>query len=172
MSARALLLALAGGVVLCLAGCRATGDQPSESDAIARAMVGFRESDVLMCAGFPTRQSEEGRLKVWSYELTRQGSGVTVSTPLIFGTSNTSLSLRAGSTCRVQIRFVDGKADRVVFAGESMTPLREGDDCVEVVRACAAYARNRPANPPPLPEQPATAGTRKPAAAAPRRPGS
>ncbi|WP_181708042.1 hypothetical protein [Chthonobacter rhizosphaerae] len=126
--------------VAALAGCAANYD--FNTVEIARtALVGLREQDVRMCAGFPDRTSSEDGVTVWSYEQQTKGNGLTVSTPVLFGAANTALNMSSAGSCRVQFRFQNGRVDRIAYAGDNDGPRGRDTLCTPIVDDCLAYAR-------------------------------
>ena len=124
-----------------LAGCAAR--YGFNSVEIAKtALLGMEEKDIRMCAGFPNRSFTEEGVTIWSYDGPSRSGGVNVSAPILFGAANTSLSLPGGGNCRVQMRFVDGRLDRLAYAGDNDGPRGRNTICTPVVDGCLDYARS------------------------------
>lgn len=126
--------------LVAIGGCTTPEQQ---ARAARSAIVGLSQTDVRMCAGFPQRTSRESDgSEIWSYETLRAAGGVTVSAPILFGAANTSFSMQPGTaSCKAQVRFVDGRAIQVVYAGRRSDALGENSVCAPLVDACVGYAR-------------------------------
>lgn len=150
---RAAWLAVLGGGTLLLSGC-VTANRAAVMQARSH-MIGLSQADVRMCAGFPQRTSHEAdNSDIWSYETTRNGNGLTVSAPILFGAASSSVSMSsAGSSCKMQVRFVDGKVTRVVYAGDNGTAEGPATVCAPIVAACASYVPDI-VKPPPVAAKP------------------
>lgn len=137
------------------------------------SMVGLSQADVRMCAGFPQRTSRErDGSEIWSYEASSASGGVTVSAPVLFGAASTSVSMKpGGGSCKTQVRFVDGMAVRVSYAGDNDSSYGRNTVCAPIVAACVDYAKEGEAAQPKLrseaPAGPVKADSRPQAAAAP-----
>ncbi|WP_075215404.1 hypothetical protein [Mongoliimonas terrestris] len=132
--------ALLLGALLPITGCTARYDF-STVEVARTAMVGLSGQDVRMCAGFPDRTSTEDGVTVWSYEQETKGNGLTVSTPVLFGAANTAVNMSSGGSCRVQVRFKDGRVDRVAYAGDNDGPRGRDSLCTPVIDDCITYAQ-------------------------------
>lgn len=95
-----------------------------------------------MCAGFPSRTSEEGSTAIWSYESNERSGGVNLSAPIFFGAASTNLSLPSGGSCRAQFRFVDGRVDRIAYAGDNDSARGRDTLCTPIVDDCLTYGRS------------------------------
>ncbi|MCX5497028.1 hypothetical protein OSH11_20150 [Kaistia dalseonensis] len=130
--------------------------------------MGLSQADIRMCAGFPQRTSRESDgSEIWSYETAVSSGGVTVNAPVLFGAASTSVSMKpGGGNCRAQIRFVDGRAVRLTYAGDNDTSYGRNTVCAPIVAACVDYAREiAPA--PAMSAAPASISVRTPDAAPP-----
>lgn len=135
------------GALLPITGCSARYDF-SPVEVARTAMIGLTGQDVRMCAGFPDRTSTEDGVTVWSYEQESKGNGLTVSTPVLFGAANTAVNMSSAGSCRVQVRFKDGRVDRVAYAGDNDGPRGRDSLCTPVIDDCIGYAeRFRQAKP-------------------------
>ncbi|WP_137126857.1 hypothetical protein [Roseomonas sp. HF4] len=125
MTRAALLLLL-----LALPGCSAR-DSARAEDGRER-LVGLRADDLRLCAGVPNLTANSAGGDFWTYDRTPPASGVSAPVPVIGG----SLSVSAGSTCRVTFQLVDGKVTRVGYAAASDLPLSQNAACAPVVQGC------------------------------------
>ncbi|WP_152045984.1 hypothetical protein [Aureimonas psammosilenae] len=140
MTSCSALRILAPFCLLSFAGCAALTEF-NDVEIARSAMLGFTEQDVRMCAGFPSRTAEEGDMTIWSYEIDNRSAGVSLSAPILFGAASTNLSLPSTGTCRAQFRFVDGRVDRVSYAGNNDTARGRDTLCTPVIKGCVAYAK-------------------------------
>lgn len=137
MTALALLF---GSALLGLAGCSTVNTYSSVEQA-RTLLLGFSRDDVLMCAGFPNRKQVDGDNEIWSYESSENPGGASISTtPLFFGLANASINYSPGGSCKVQMRFVDGKLQRVAYAGNNDSSTGRDTMCTPVVDDCVNYA--------------------------------
>ena len=95
-------------------------------------LIGLRADDLRLCAGVPnlTAQSDGGDF--WTYDRAPPAAGVSAPVPVIGG----SLSVAAGSTCRVTFQLVDGKVTRIGYSAASDLPLSQNAACAPVVQGC------------------------------------
>lgn len=105
-------------------------------------MRGMSEQDVRMCAGFPNKTYEDGKTRIWSYELEQRTGGVTLNAPVMFGLANSSLSLASNGYCKVQFLFIDGRVDKISYAGDSDTPRGRDTLCTPVISGCVDFAQD------------------------------
>ena len=127
-------------VILVTAGCAAR--YSFNAVEIAKtALLDMDQKDIRMCAGFPNRSFTEDEITIWSYDGPSRSGGVNVSAPILFGAANTNLSLPGNGSCRVQLRFVDGKVDRLAYSGDNDGPRGRNTVCTPVVDGCVDYAR-------------------------------
>lgn len=95
-------------------------------------LVGLRADDLRLCAGVPNLSASSPGGEFWTYDRTPPASGVSAPVPVIGG----SLSLAAGSTCRVTFQLVEGKVTRIGYSAESALPLSQNAACAPVVQGC------------------------------------
>lgn len=117
-------------LLLALPGCSAR-DSARAEDGRER-LVGLRADDLRLCAGVPNLTANSAGGDFWTYDRTPPASGVSAPVPVIGG----SLSVSAGSTCRVTFQLVDGKVTRVGYAAASDLPLSQNAACAPVVQGC------------------------------------
>lgn len=122
---RAALLAF-----LALLGCSARDSQRAEDGR--ERLVGLRADDLRLCAGVPNLTASSAGGEFWTYDRAPPASGVSAPVPVIGG----SLSVSAGSTCRVTFQLVDGRVTRVGYAAASDLPLSQNAACAPVVQGC------------------------------------
>jgi hypothetical protein len=122
---RAALLAL-----LAVLGCSARDSQRAEDGR--EQLVGLRADDLRLCAGVPNLTATSAGGEFWTYDRTPPASGVSAPVPVIGG----SLSVSAGSTCRVTFQLVDQRVTRVGYAAASDLPLSQNAACAPVVQGC------------------------------------
>lgn len=122
---RAALLAL-----LALLGCSARDSQRAEDGR--EQLVGLRADDLRLCAGVPNLTASSPGGDFWTYDRSPPASGVSAPVPVIGG----SLSVSAGSTCRVTFQLVDQRVTRVGYAAASDLPLSQNAACAPVVQGC------------------------------------
>lgn len=126
MRIAALLLLLPLLLPACAARDSAVADDGRER------LIGLRADDLRLCAGVPnlTAQSDGGDF--WTYDRAPPAAGVSAPVPVIGG----SLSVSAGSTCRVTFQLVDGKVTRIGYSAASDLPLSQNAACAPVVQGC------------------------------------
>jgi hypothetical protein len=122
---RAALLAL-----LAVLGCSARDSQRAEDGR--EQLVGLRADDLRLCAGVPNLTAQSAGGDFWTYDRSPPASGVSAPVPVIGG----SLSVSAGSTCRVTFQLVDQRVTRVGYAAASDLPLSQNAACAPVVQGC------------------------------------
>ena len=141
MVSHALSRAGLGLIVLVTAGCAARYSF-NAVEVAKTALLDMDQKDIRMCAGFPNRSFTEDGITIWSYDGPSRGGGVNVSAPILFGAANTNLSLPGNGSCRVQMRFVGGRLDRLAYAGDNDGPRGRNTVCTPVVEGCLDYARS------------------------------
>ena len=127
MTLRRLVLLLP---ILLLPGCSARDSAVAEDGR--ERLVGLRADDLRLCAGVPNLTANSAGGEFWTYDRTPPAAGVSAPVPVIGG----SLSVAAGSTCRVTFQLVDGKVTRIGYAAESALPLSQNAACAPVVQGC------------------------------------
>lgn len=117
-------------VPLLLPACAARDSAVAEDGR--ERLVGLRADDLRLCAGVPnlTARSEGGEF--WTYDRAPPAAGVSAPVPVIGG----SLSVSAGSTCRVTFQLVEGKVTRIGYSAASDLPLSQNAACAPVVQGC------------------------------------
>ncbi|WP_198377507.1 hypothetical protein [Neoroseomonas rubea] len=121
-----LVVALALAVASCSARDSAVAEDGRER------LVGLRADDLRLCAGVPNLTASSPGGEFWTYDRTPPASGVSAPVPVIGG----SLSVAAGSTCRVTFQLVDGRVTRIGYSAESALPLSQNAACAPVVQGC------------------------------------
>jgi hypothetical protein len=116
--------------LLALLGCAARDSQIAEDSR--ERLVGLRADDLRLCAGVPNLTAQSTGGEFWTYDRTPPASGVSAPVPVIGG----SLSVAAGSTCRVTFQLVEGKVTRVGYSADSALPLSQNAACAPVVQGC------------------------------------
>lgn len=138
--------AVAGAIAV--AGCAAS--VPINSVEVARkTLIGFSEEDMRLCAGFPDRSYDADGTTVWSYVFEQRTNGVTLGAPVLYGLASTSVSLSSAGNCKMQVRFRDGRVDRVAYAGDNDTAQGRDTVCTPIVDDCLSYAREHGVGHPP-----------------------
>lgn len=117
-------------VMLALLGCSARDSQRAEDGR--ERLVGLRADDLRLCAGVPNLTASSAGGEFWTYDRSPPASGVSAPVPVIGG----SLSVSAGSTCRVTFQLVEGRVTRVGYAAASDLPLSQNAACAPVVQGC------------------------------------
>jgi len=97
--------------LLALLGCSARDSQRAEDGR--EQLVGLRADDLRLCAGVPNLTAQSAGGDFWTYDRSPPASGVSAPVPVIGG----SLSVSAGSTCRVTFQLVDQRVTRVHLSG-------------------------------------------------------
>lgn len=115
---------------LALAACSARDSAVAEDGR--ERLVGLRADDLRLCAGVPNLTASSPGGEFWTYDRTPPAAGVSAPVPVIGG----SLSVAAGSTCRVTFQLVDGKVTRIGYSAESALPLSQNAACAPVVQGC------------------------------------
>lgn len=113
-----------------LAACSAR-DSAMAEDGRER-LVGLRADDLRLCAGVPNLTATSPGGEFWTYDRTPPASGLSAPVPVIGG----SLSVAAGSTCRVTFHLVEGRVTRVGYSAESALPMSQNAACAPVVQGC------------------------------------
>jgi hypothetical protein len=123
---RALLLAT-------LLGACATGEARTAGEA-RNQLVGLSRTDLMMCAGFPTKTEQVGpQHELMTYERdTKDGGGVNLALPVIGGVSYTG----QGGYCHATFEIVDGAVARLGYAGDNDQPGAPNATCAPLVRDC------------------------------------
>ena len=117
-------------LALALLGCSARDSQIAEDSR--ERLVGLRADDLRLCAGVPNLTASSAGGEFWTYDRTPPASGVSAPVPVIGG----SLSVAAGSTCRVTFQLVEGRVTRIGYSAESALPLSQNAACAPVVQGC------------------------------------
>ena len=117
-------------LALVVASCSARDSAVAEDGR--ERLVGLRADDLRLCAGVPNLTASSPGGEFWTYDRTPPASGVSAPVPVIGG----SLSVAAGSTCRVTFQLVDGRVTRIGYSAESALPLSQNAACAPVVQGC------------------------------------
>jgi hypothetical protein len=117
-------------VLLPLLACSARDSQVAEDGR--ERLVGLRADDLRLCAGVPNLTATSPGGEFWTYDRTPPAAGVSAPVPVIGG----SLSVSAGSTCRVTFQLVEGKVTRIGYSAASDLPLSQNSACAPVVQGC------------------------------------
>lgn len=117
-------------LALAVASCSARDSAVAEDGR--ERLVGLRADDLRLCAGVPNLTASSPGGEFWTYDRTPPASGVSAPVPVIGG----SLSVAAGSTCRVTFQLVDGRVTRIGYSAESALPLSQNAACAPVVQGC------------------------------------
>jgi hypothetical protein len=117
-------------ILLPLLACAARDSQRAEDGR--EQLVGLRADDLRLCAGVPNLTAQSNGGDFWTYDRSPPASGVSAPVPVIGG----SLSVSAGSTCRVTFQLVDQRVTRVGYAAASDLPLSQNAACAPVVQGC------------------------------------
>lgn len=115
---------------LLLPACSAR-DSATAADGRER-LVGLRADDLRLCAGVPNLTAQSAGGEFWTYDRTPPAAGVSAPVPVIGG----SLSVSAGSSCRVTFQLVEGKVTRIGYSAASDLPMSENSACAPVVQGC------------------------------------
>ena len=115
---------------LLVPACSARDSQRAEDGR--EQLVGLRADDLRLCAGVPNLTATSPGGEFWTYDRSPPASGVSAPVPVIGG----SLSVSAGSTCRVTFQLVEGRVTRVGYAAASDLPLSQNAACAPVVQGC------------------------------------
>ena len=116
--------------ILLLPGCSARDSAVAEDGR--ERLVGLRADDLRLCAGVPNLTANSAGGEFWTYDRSPPASGVSAPVPVIGG----SLSVSAGSTCRVTFQLVDGKVTRIGYSAASDLPMSQNSACAPVVQGC------------------------------------
>ncbi len=115
---------------LLLATCSAR-DSATADDG-RQQLIGLRADDLRLCAGVPNLTARSAGGEFWTYDRTPPASGVSAPVPVIGG----SLSVSAGSSCRVTFQLVDSKVTRIGYSASSDLPMSQNSACAPVVQGC------------------------------------
>lgn len=141
---------------LCMATACAVPDDTSNwageaAPALAarQAMLGMDQTDVRMCAGFPTAKTDVGvRGEIWAFKNTSDQGNLNISLPRVatgpLQGGAGAIGLSSSGTCSVQVRFEEGRVVQVEYAGDNNTPNSINGMCVPIVDGCVAYAEKTP----------------------------
>lgn len=120
-------------VLFLLLGLISCGPRASDLAEDGRQrLVGLRADDLRLCAGVPNLTAASDGGDFWTYDRTPTASGVSAPVPMIGG----SLSVTAGSSCRVTFHLVEAKVTRIGYSAESDLPLSRNAACAPVVQGC------------------------------------
>jgi hypothetical protein len=121
------------------------GQEDATVAAARTALVGMSETDVRMCAGFPSRTADIQSGQIWTYERTINRGGLNLALPNIdVGTIPAlggSLSVAPGGYCNMQVRFSNGRVAEVEYAGDNDLPRRRNALCEPLIDECVTYGR-------------------------------
>ena len=95
-------------------------------------LIGLRADDLRLCAGVPNLTARSPGGEFWTYDRTPPAAGVSAPVPVIGG----SLSVSAGSSCRVTFQLGDGKVTRIGYSASSDLPMSQNSACAPVVQGC------------------------------------
>lgn len=95
-------------------------------------LIGLRADDLRLCAGVPNLTAQSAGGEFWTYDRTPPAAGVSAPVPVIGG----SLSVSAGSSCRVTFQLVSGKVTRIGYSASSDLPMSQNSACAPVVQGC------------------------------------
>lgn len=95
-------------------------------------LVGLRADDLRLCAGVPNLTASSAGGEFWTYDRAPPAAGVSAPVPVIGG----SLSVSAGSTCRVTFQLVGGRVTRIGYSAASDLPMSQNSACAPVVQGC------------------------------------
>ncbi|MBR0672073.1 hypothetical protein GXW76_12905 [Roseomonas soli] len=115
---------------LALGACSARDSAVAEDGR--ERLVGLRADDLRLCAGVPNLTAQSAGGEFWTYDRTPPAAGVSAPVPVIGG----SLSVSAGSSCRVTFQLVDGKVTRIGYSAASDLPMSQNSACAPVVQGC------------------------------------
>lgn len=113
-----------------LATCSAR-DSAMAEDGRER-LIGLRADDLRLCAGVPNLTARSDGGEFWTYDRTPPAAGVSAPVPVIGG----SLSVSAGSTCRVTFQLVNSTVTRIGYSAASDLPMSQNSACAPVVQGC------------------------------------
>ena len=148
-------VALIGLLAVTLCGCAA---QEARNAYLGRTqLVGLSQSDVRMCAGFPTGTAEDRRSEIWTYEHggTTPGGLTTPALPLMMPWGPSSVGVATDGYCRVQLRFVKDRVAEVEYAGATDVGAARNAFCSPIIRTCLSYKESGPKPAPPPSRKPA-----------------
>ncbi len=117
-------------LLCCLVGCGPRASDLAEDGR--QRLIGLRADDLRLCAGVPNLTAASDGGDFWTYDRTPTPSGVSAPVPMIGG----SLSVTAGSSCRVTFHLVEAKVTRIGYSAESDVPLSRNAACAPVVQGC------------------------------------
>jgi hypothetical protein len=126
MPPRFLLLLLPLFLTTCSARDSATAEDGREQ------LIGLRADDLRLCAGVPNLTAQSAGGEFWTYDRTPPAAGVSAPVPVIGG----SLSVSAGSSCRVTFQLVGNKVTRIGYSASSDLPMSQNSACAPVVQGC------------------------------------
>jgi hypothetical protein len=115
---------------LVLATCSARDSATAEDGR--EQLIGLRADDLRLCAGVPNLTAQSAGGEFWTYDRTPPAAGVSAPVPVIGG----SLSVSAGSSCRVTFQLVGGKVTRIGYSASSDLPMSQNSACAPVVQGC------------------------------------
>ncbi|MGQ7792383.1 hypothetical protein ACUN0C_08255 [Faunimonas sp. B44] len=146
---------------LMTAGCVANRFGPVQE--ARSALIGFSDTDIRMCAGFPTKAHRQGDVEIWSYEKATP-SATGVSLPVLPTMIGASMSMSGGGDCRMQVLFEGQKVVRIAYAGANDAISGRNQLCAPLVAECVRFAHEKAqasaAQPASRPGMPASSGSR------------
>lgn len=114
--------------------------------AARQEMIGLSETELRMCAGFPSAKAAAGEDgEIWTYQRTVQRGNMNVVLPSnsfgILPAVGGSLSMSQNGYCNTQVRLVEGRVVEIAFAGDNNQANSLNALCVNSVDSCVVYAR-------------------------------
>lgn len=142
-------------ILFASAGLLASCSLPSDTSRLAREnslvaaarskLVGLTDSDIRMCAGFPTATAHgsDGD-EIWTYKRDFPRGNINLAAPIgLFGSIpvvSGSANVSSGGYCNAQFRLKDAKVTEVEFAGDNNTASEINGLCVSMIDGCVVYA--------------------------------
>ncbi|MDW6025779.1 hypothetical protein SAZ10_28850 [Mesorhizobium sp. BAC0120] len=124
--------------------CSVESREDTTVAAARTALVGMSETDVRMCAGFPSRTVDIESGQIWTYERTINRGGVSLALPRVdlgvLPVPGGSVTVAPGGYCNMQVRFSGGRVAQVEYAGDNDLPRRRNALCEPIIDECVIYA--------------------------------
>lgn len=115
--------------------------------AAARAeMIGLTDTQLRMCAGFPSDVAGVGDDgEIWSFRTPSQRGNMNVALPAatygVLPAVGGSFNLSPGGFCHTQVRLVENVVAEVEFSGDNNRASSRNALCASMIDSCVAYAR-------------------------------
>jgi hypothetical protein len=95
-------------------------------------MIGMSKSDLLMCAGVPSREYKDNGVEFLSYD----SGGDSIGGAIANNTTNTAIFAKKRKYCIATFAIEDNKIVKINYQGRTGGLLTAGEQCAFVVEGC------------------------------------